>query len=73
VIAQRYGRRRHEEFLRFLKLIDSAAPKDLDVHLVPDTTPPTRPPRSRRGWGQFVREAAGLANGQMRFVVHDCA
>lgn len=27
---------RHQEFLRFLKLIDSAVPKDLDLHLVLD-------------------------------------
>jgi transposase len=36
VIAQPYRRHRHQEFLRFLKLIDSAAPKDLDLHLVLD-------------------------------------
>ncbi len=35
VIAQPY-RRRHQEFLRFLKLIDSAVPKDLELHLVLD-------------------------------------
>jgi len=27
---------RHQEFLRFLKLIDAAVPKDLDLHLVLD-------------------------------------
>ena len=36
VIAQSYRRHRHQEFLRFLKLIDSAVPKDLDLHLVLD-------------------------------------
>jgi transposase len=36
VIAQPYRRHRHQEFLRFLKLIDSAVPKDLDLHLVLD-------------------------------------
>ena len=36
VIAQHYRRHRHQEFLRFLKLIDSAVPKDLDLHLVLD-------------------------------------
>ena len=35
VIAQPY-RRRYQEFLRFLKLIDSAVPDDLDLHLVLD-------------------------------------
>jgi transposase len=33
VIAQHYRRHRHQEFLRFLKLIDSAVPKDLRFHL----------------------------------------
>jgi transposase len=36
VIAQQYRRHRHQEFLRFLKLIDTAVPKDLDLHLVLD-------------------------------------
>jgi transposase len=36
VIAQHYRRHRHQEFLRFLKLIDSAVPKNLDLHLVLD-------------------------------------
>jgi transposase len=36
VIAQHYRRHRHQEFLRFLKLIDTAVPKDLDLHLVLD-------------------------------------
>jgi hypothetical protein len=36
VIAQQYRRHRHREFLRFLKIIDAAVPKDLDLHLVLD-------------------------------------
>ena len=36
VLAQPYRRHRHQEFLRFLKLIDKAVPKELDLHLVPD-------------------------------------
>jgi transposase len=36
VIAQHYRRHRHQEFLRFLKLIDAAVPKDLDLHLILD-------------------------------------
>ena len=36
VIAQHYRKHRHQEFLRFLKLIDDAVPKDLDLHLVLD-------------------------------------
>ena len=36
VIARHCRRHRSQEFLRFLKLIDSAVPKDLDLHLVLD-------------------------------------
>ena len=36
VIAQNYRRHRHQEFLRFLKLIDAAVPEELDLHLVLD-------------------------------------
>ena len=36
VIAQPCRGHRHQEFLRFLKLIDTAVPKDLDLHLVLD-------------------------------------
>ena len=36
VIGKCYRRHRHQEFLRFLKLIDAAVPKDLDLHLVLD-------------------------------------
>jgi transposase len=36
VIAQSCRRHRHQEFPRFLKLIDAAVPKDLDLHLVLD-------------------------------------
>jgi transposase len=36
VIAQHYRRHRHQEFLRFLKLIDAAVPQDLNLHLVLD-------------------------------------
>jgi transposase len=36
VLAQHYRRHRHQEFLRFLKLIDAAVPKELDLHLVLD-------------------------------------
>jgi hypothetical protein len=36
VIAQPYRRHRHQEFLRFLKLIDAAVPDGLDLHLVLD-------------------------------------
>ncbi|ABW12181.1 putative transposase [Parafrankia sp. EAN1pec] len=36
VIAQTYRRHRHQEFLRFLKLIDGSVPKGYDLHLVLD-------------------------------------
>ena len=36
VIAAHYRRHRHQEFLRFLKLIDGAVPSGLDLHLVLD-------------------------------------
>jgi transposase len=43
VIAHHDRRHRHQEFLRFLKLIDAAVPQDLDLHLVldNDATPNT--------------------------------
>jgi transposase len=37
VIAQSCRRHRHQEFLRFLKVIDVAVPQDLDLHLVLDS------------------------------------
>jgi len=36
VIAQHYRRHRHQEFLRFLKLIDAAVPDGLELHLICD-------------------------------------
>jgi transposase len=36
VIAQHYRRHRHQESLRFLKLIDAAVPNGLELHLVCD-------------------------------------
>ncbi len=36
VIAQSYRRHRHQEFLRFLKLVDASVPKDYDLHLILD-------------------------------------
>jgi hypothetical protein len=47
VIAQPYRQHRHEEFLRFLKLIDDAVPGDLALHLICDkyATRKTRGPQ----------------------------
>lgn len=36
MIAQHYCRHRHQEFLRFLKVIDAAVPQHLELHLVLD-------------------------------------
>jgi transposase len=36
VIAQHYRKHRHQEFIRFLKLIDQAVPSGLDLHLILD-------------------------------------
>jgi len=36
VIAQHCRRHRHQEFLRFLQLIDDAVPDGLDLHLICD-------------------------------------
>ena len=36
VIAQPYRQHRHQEFIRFLKLIDDAVPRELDLHLILD-------------------------------------
>ena len=46
VIAQHYRRHRHQEFLRFLKLIDAAVPGDLDLHLVLDNYATHKTPSS---------------------------
>ncbi|TLF90829.1 IS630 family transposase [Nocardia cyriacigeorgica] len=36
VIAEMYPRHRHQEFLRFLKAVDTAVPAEFDLHLVLD-------------------------------------
>jgi hypothetical protein len=36
MIAHHYRRHRHQEFLRFLKLIDASVPKEYDLHLILD-------------------------------------
>jgi transposase len=48
VIAQSYRRHRHQEFLRFLKLIDAAVPKDLALHLVLDNYATHKTPEIHR-------------------------
>jgi hypothetical protein len=49
VIAQHYRRNRHQEFLRFLKVIDAAVPKHLELHLVLDNYATHKTDRSRSG------------------------
>jgi hypothetical protein len=49
VIAQPCRRHRRQEFLRFLKLIDAAVPKGLDLTWSWTATPPARPRRSTSG------------------------
>jgi hypothetical protein len=57
VIAQHYRRHRHQEFLRFLKLIDQAVPKDLDLHLICDLCRRNRTSESRSlAEGQIVTQ-----------------
>jgi transposase len=48
VIAQPYRQHRHQEFLKFLKLIDKAVPKDLDLHLVLDNYATHKTPATRQ-------------------------
>src|ERR1700721_1336133 len=48
VIAQHYRRHRHQEFLRFLKLIDAAVPDGLELHLVCDNYATHKTPEVKR-------------------------
>jgi transposase len=48
VIAQPYRRHRHQEFLRFLKVIDDAVPQDLDLHLICDNYATHKTPEVKR-------------------------
>jgi transposase len=48
VIAQHYRRHRHQEFLRFLKLIDAAVPDGLELHLVLDNYATHKTPEIHR-------------------------
>ena len=48
VIGQSHRRHRHQEFLRFLKTIDAAAPQDLALHLVLDNYATHKTPRVQR-------------------------
>lgn len=49
VVGKCYMRHRHQEFLKFLRLIDSQVPPELDVHLILDNYGTHKHPRVR-GW-----------------------
>jgi putative transposase len=55
VIAQCRPRHRHQEFLRFLNLIDVTVPENLDIHLVVDNYATHKHPRVRRWFGARPR------------------
>jgi transposase len=48
VIAQPYRQHRHQEFLRFLRLIDDAVPKHYDLHLILDNYATHKTPEVKR-------------------------
>ena len=48
VIAQPYRQHRHQEFLRFLKLIDGAVPAEFDLHLICDNYATHKTPEVKR-------------------------
>jgi len=48
VLTQCKGRHRHQEFLQFLRHIDSNVPEDLEVHLVIDNYAAHKHPKVRR-------------------------
>ena len=47
VIGDCMPRHRHQEFIRFLKKIDSGTPADMDLHLIVDNYGTHKPPRVR--------------------------
>jgi hypothetical protein len=49
VIGRNMQRHRHQEFIRFLNLIEAQVPAAKAIHVILDTTPPTRTPRSASG------------------------
>jgi transposase len=48
VIAAHYRRHRHQEFLRFLKTIDAAAPTEFDLHLICDNYATHKTPQVKK-------------------------
>jgi transposase len=64
VIARHYRRHRHQEFLRFLKLIDAAVPEDLELHLVLDNYATPQDPGHQGLAGQAPAVPPPLHPGQ---------
>lgn len=55
VIGRCYARHRHQEFLKFLRLVDSQVPSEFDVHLVLDNYGTHKHPRVRRWLARHPR------------------
>jgi hypothetical protein len=68
VIAQHFRRHRHQEFLRFLKLIDTAVPKDLDLHLVLDNYAAHKTPANRKLRRSAHRSVDQLETGIRKWI-----
>jgi transposase len=55
ILAERVPRRRHQEWLKFLKAIEAALPGDVDVHLILDNYATHKHPVVRRWLAQRPR------------------
>lgn len=55
ILAQRAPRHRHQEWLKFLKLIDQETPTDLDIHLILDNYATHKHPKVQRWLAQRPR------------------
>jgi transposase len=55
VIGECHRRHRHQEFLKFLEVVDSRVPPDLDVHLVMDNYGTHKTPRIVRWFARHPR------------------
>jgi len=55
ILAERAPRHRHQEWLKFLKAIETASPPDVDVHLILDNYATHKHPKVLRWLGQRPR------------------
>src|SRR3990170_199119 len=55
VVGKCYARHRHQEFLKFLRLVDGQVPAEFDVHLVLDNYGTHKHPRVRRWLARHPR------------------